>query len=91
MRLSFASLLCLTLASPAFAQEAVADCDAQLVVVSKAVDAREAGQSKGKTRRELRSEYGRTAADMLVDFVYGVPDDQVAEIKDAYRQQCEAM
>ncbi|WP_425099730.1 hypothetical protein [Tropicibacter sp. S64] len=88
MRLTLATLIALIFAAPAFAQ--VADCDAQMVVVSKAVDAREAGVGKVKIRRELRAEYGKTAADMLVEFVYGVPEDQIAGIKDAYLATCKA-
>ncbi|WP_136443112.1 hypothetical protein [Pacificoceanicola onchidii] len=85
-----AALFCLVLATPVFAEEKTADCEAQMVVVSKAVDARVEGVRKGKIRRELRAEYGQTAADMLVEFVYGVPEEQIDEIKDAYQQACEA-
>ncbi|MFZ7093224.1 hypothetical protein [Primorskyibacter sp. 2E233] len=91
MRLPLIFACSLMLATPAIAQEAVADCDAQLVVVMKAVDARRAGDSAGKAKRVLRKEYGRTAADMLVEFVYSVPEAQLGEIEGAYRTQCEAM
>lgn len=89
MRLTLASLLCLTLALPALA-EGEATCEQQLVMVSKAVDARAAGFEVEDTRTALRSKYDEAAADALVDFVYSVPEEQVSAIKDAYMATCQS-
>ncbi|WGW03837.1 hypothetical protein [Tropicibacter oceani] len=91
MRLPLMFACAAMLAAPVHAQEATADCDAQMVVVMKAVDARRAGDSADAARDKLRAEYDQTAADMLIEFVYGVPEAQIDEIEPAYRAQCEAM
>ncbi|MCT4553087.1 MAG: hypothetical protein N4A53_00200 [Pelagimonas sp.] len=78
---------------PSFAEEdKTASCDSQVEIVMSAVQKRLDGQRKGKTKRELRKDLGRTAGDMLADFIYSVPEDQLGDqIGEAYRAQCEAM
>ncbi|PYG27050.1 hypothetical protein [Pelagimonas varians] len=87
-------LAVLVLAAPmAMAQEALKpDCDAQAALVMDVVNDRVDGVRKGKARRVLRAALDRTAADMLADWVYALPEEQLTdEIGKTWKTQCAAM
>lgn len=87
-------LAALVLTAPmAMAQEPLKpDCDAQAALVMDVVNDRVDGVRKGKARRVLRAELDRTAADMLADWVYALPEEQLTdEIGKTWKTQCAAM
>ncbi|MDA7426083.1 hypothetical protein [Thalassococcus lentus] len=68
------------------------DCAEQAELVMQAVNARAEGEPKRKTRRMLRAALDREAGDMLADFIYTLPEDQLTDaVGDAYKAQCEAL
>ena len=84
----------LILAAPiAWADEPTAlDCDAQVELVMGVVNGRVEGVRKAKARRVLRDGLDRNAADMLADWVYELPPEQLTdEIGAAWKVQCEAL
>ncbi|WP_299928966.1 hypothetical protein [uncultured Pelagimonas sp.] len=91
MRVLLAALIC---AAPmASAQEAVKpDCEAQAALVMDVVNGRIDGVRKGKARRTLSKSLDRTAADMLAEWVYTLPEDQLTdEIGTNWKAQCDAL
>ncbi len=91
MRVLLAALIC---AAPMVsAEEAVKpDCDAQAALVMDVVNGRIDGVRKGKARRVLRAGLDRTAADMLAEWVYELPQDQLTdEIGTAWKARCETL
>ncbi|MGH1413678.1 MAG: hypothetical protein ACRBB0_09290 [Pelagimonas sp.] len=91
MRILMAIFLCA--ASVASAEEPVKpDCEAQAALVMEVVNGRNEGVRKGKARRQLRAGLGKTAADMLSEWVYELPPEQLTdEIGIAWKAQCEAL
>lgn len=68
------------------------DCDAQVALVMEVVNGRVDGVRKGKARRVLRQGLDRTAADMLADWVYTLPEEQLTEeVGLAWKTQCDAL
>lgn len=87
-------LAALILAAPmALAQEPLKpDCAAQADLVMEVVNGRADGIRKGKARRVLRAGLDRTAADMLAEWVYALPEEQLTdEVGKTWKTQCEAM
>ncbi|SMX30279.1 hypothetical protein TRP8649_04422 [Pelagimonas phthalicica] len=68
------------------------DCAAQAALVMEVVNGRVDGVRKGKARRELVKSLDKTAGEMLADWVYSLPEEQLTdEVGKAYKAQCEAM
>lgn len=81
------------LAGPGVAQTARTEsvCDETARLVSETVAARAAGQSKAKVRKPLRVTLGRDAGDVLVEWVWTLPKDQLTPaVGQAWKDQCEA-
>lgn len=85
--------LLMTAPMAAWAEEPLKpDCDAQAALVMDVVNDRASGVRKGKARRVLRAALDRTAADMLADWVYALPEEQLTdEIGKTWKKQCAAM
>lgn len=90
-RVLLAALICA--ASFVSAEEpAKADCDAQAAMVMEVVTGRSDGVAKGKARRELRKGIEKSAADMLVEWVYSLPEEQLTDqIGTVWKAQCETL
>ena len=98
MRLIAIPLLSLTLAaSPAFADEdKEALCRERADLVVQAFTARKAGERRGKVQREMRTALDRTAAEMLTEFVWSVPDEaltdeQISGAGTMFYEQCKSL
>ena len=67
----------------------VAACDKSVAVVMAGIQARKDGASMGKTRRAMRKELDRTAGDMLAEWIYALPEDQLTEeVGTVWKAQC---
>lgn len=68
------------------------DCAGQAALVMQAVTARRDGDGMRKTRRMLRQELDRTAGDMLAEWIFSLPEDQLTEaVGEMWQAQCEAL
>ncbi|MBU2962545.1 hypothetical protein KO516_17290 [Citreicella sp. C3M06] len=66
-------------------------CDLTARLVAETVAARADGQSRAKARAPLRERLGREAGDMLVEWVWSLPKDQLTPaVGAAWKTQCEA-
>lgn len=84
---------CLTaLTGPVLAEaapEKVAACEKSTAVVMAGVQARRDGVPMRKARREMHAALDRTAGDVLAEWIYGLPEDQLTdEIGEAWKAQC---
>ena len=85
MRLSATLFTCATLLAAAFAAPARADadkealCQARADLVVQAFNARKEGETKRKVRRDMQAALDRTAAEMLAEFVWSVPEEALTE------------
>ena len=98
MRLFAIPLLSLAfVAAPAFADdEKETLCRERADLVVEAFNARKAGERRGKVQREMRAVLDRTAAEMLTEFVFSVPDEalteeQISGAGDMFYEQCKAL
>lgn len=84
---------CVCFAQMAQAESAAKpDCAAQAALVMEVVNGRVDGVRKGKARRDLVKSLDKTAGEMLADWVYSLPEEQLTdEVGKAYKAQCEAM
>ncbi len=83
----------LALAGPGMAQTAEDQgvCDVTARLVSDTVSARAAGKSKAQARKPLRAALGDKAGDVLAEWVWTLPRDQLTPaVGQAWKDQCEA-
>ena len=91
MRLTGLALALGLAAGPLAAQDAAkeAQCNKSAAVVMEAVAARKAGAPKEQARRMLREKLDHTAGDMLSDWIYDLPEDQLTDaLGTAWKAQC---
>lgn len=66
-------------------------CDVTARLVAETVAARADGKSKAKARAPLRERLGRDAGDMLAEWVWSLPKDQLTPaVGAAWKTQCDA-
>ena len=75
--LAAAAVLCLA-GQAGLAQESK-DCARSAELVQTAVEARKSGDPMDKTRDFLRAELDEEAGDMLADFIYALPEEQLTD------------
>ncbi|MCR8546795.1 hypothetical protein M4578_03065 [Salipiger sp. P9] len=93
MRVAGMVLAMVLAAGPLTAQVSAAEkktrCAESAAIVMTAVQARKDGESKAKARRTLRKELDRTAGEMLADWIWDLPEEQLTEeVGQLWEAQC---
>ncbi|MBN9889230.1 hypothetical protein [Salipiger abyssi] len=79
----------MAVAGPVLAQSKTEQCATSAGIVMTAVQARKDGESKAKARRALREALDRTAGDMLAEWIWELPEEQLTEeVGAAWEAQC---
>ncbi|MCA0998404.1 hypothetical protein [Alloyangia pacifica] len=82
--------LVLAAATPASAQsDKAARCETSAKMVMEAVQARKDGISQKRTERELRRALDRDSGEMLAQWIYSLPENQLTlDVGRSWEQQC---